>query len=93
VDPSVVLRPAEGVVWVGIADELVVYRAVRPDSFVLNTVAGLLWQCLDGSSPLADIFDDLADAFGTERSNVETDCVPVVRTWLAHRLVEEVSGA
>jgi hypothetical protein len=81
------------VAWVAIADETVVYRVAGAACVVLNTTAGLLWQCLDGASPLADIFDDLADAFSTDRSELEKDCIPVVSRWLAESLVEEVHGA
>lgn len=93
VDPAAVLGPAPGVAWVAIGDEIVVHRVARTASFVLNSTAGLLWQCLDGVSPLAEILGDLADTFGADRSQVEKDCVTVVRTWLAHELVEEVDDA
>ena len=92
VDPAAVLGPAAGVVWVAIGDETVLYRVTDAASLVLNTTAGLLWQCLDSASPLADILDDLADAFAADRATVEKDCVPIVRTWLAKHLVEEVNG-
>ena len=87
------LAPADGVAWVAIGDEIVVYRVAPPDSYVLNPIAGLLWQCLDGTSPLTDILDDLSAAFEADRAEVERDCVPVVTTWLAHHLVKEVDGA
>jgi hypothetical protein len=92
-NPATVLGPAPGVVWVSIGDEIVLYRTVRPDSFVLNATAGLLWQCLDGSSRFTEILEDLSGAFGVDRAEVERDCIPVVSTWLAHHLVEEVDGA
>lgn len=92
-DPASVFGPAPGVAWVAIGDEIVVHRVVPPDSFVLNATAGLLWQCLDGSSRLTDILDDLATAFGADRTEVEDDCVPVITTWLAHHLLKEVDGA
>lgn len=90
VDAGAVLGPADGVVWVAIGDEIVLYRASDAASLVLNSTAGLLWQCLDGRSPLADIFDDLAEVFRADRAAVETDCVPVVSRWLAEHLVEQV---
>jgi hypothetical protein len=93
VNSAVVLGPATGVASVAIGDEVVIYRVVPPDSFVLNPTAGLLWQCLDGQSRLDEILDDLAAAFGVDRAEVEKDCVPIVATWLAHHLVEEVDGA
>lgn len=94
IDPAgVVLGPAAGVAWVPVGDEVVVYRVAPPYSYVLNATAGLLWRCFDGKSRLNEILDDFAAAFGTDRAEVEKDCVPVVRTWLAHHLVEEVNDA
>lgn len=90
IDPLTVLRAAPGVAWVPIGDEVVVYRASDAASLVLNTTAGLLWQCLDETSPLTEILDDLADVFGADRSQVEEDCIPVLKTWLAENLLEEV---
>jgi len=93
VDPSAVLGPADGVAWVAIGDEIVVYRAAQPASFVLNATAGLLWQCLDGASPLADIVDDIADTFEADRGALEADCLEMASTWLAHDLVEDFTHA
>jgi hypothetical protein len=92
VHPGTVLGPADGVAWVAIGDEIVLYRASDAASLVLNSTAGLLWQCLDRTSRLADILDDLADAFQADRSAVEADCVPVVTTWVAEHLVEQVDN-
>jgi hypothetical protein len=92
VEPAAVFGPAADVAWVAIADEIVLYRAADAASLVLNSTAGLLWQCLDGRSRLADIFDDLADAFRADRAAVETDCLPVMSRWLAEHLVEQVEN-
>src|SRR5437660_11145906 len=92
VHPGAVLGPADGVAWVAIGDEIVLYRASDAASLVLNSTAGLLWQCLDGTSRLADIVDDLAQTFGANRIEVEKDWVPMVSTWLSENLVEEVTG-
>jgi hypothetical protein len=93
VDPVAAFGPAAGVAWVVIGEEVVVYRVAGAASLVLNSTAGLLWQCLDRSSPLAEIFDDLADAFQVDRTAVEKDCLPMLSRWLAENLVEEVNGA
>jgi len=91
-DPAAVFGPAAGVAWVSVGDEVVVYRVADAASLVLNPTAGVLWQCLDSTSRFADILDDLADAFGADRAQVEKDCLPVLSTWLAEKLVEEVHG-
>jgi len=93
VDPAAVFGPAAGVAWVAIGDETVVYRVAGAASLVLNSTAGLLWQCLDSTSRLTDILDDFAHAFTVDRSQVEKDCLPIVSAWLAEHLVEEVTGA
>lgn len=90
VELAAVLAPAADVASVAIGDEIVVYRVTDAASLVLNSTAGLLWQCLDGASSLQDIFDDIAAAFGADRAGVEKDCGPVLGTWLAEGLVKEV---
>jgi hypothetical protein len=42
---------------------------------------------------LAEIVDDLADAFGVERDEVERDCLAIVSRWLGEHLVEMVNNA
>jgi hypothetical protein len=93
IDPATVLGPAAGVAWVAVGDEIVVYRVADAASLVLNSTAGLLWQCLDRTSRLGDILDDLAAAFGTDPAEVEKDCAPLLSTWLSEHLVEEVERA
>ncbi|HLJ09294.1 MAG TPA: PqqD family protein [Acidimicrobiia bacterium] len=92
VKATAVLGPAVGVAWVAIGDEVVVYRVDGAASLVLNSTAGLLWQCLDGTSQLAEILDDIAVTFGANRAEVEKDCVTMVSTWLVENLVQEVTG-
>jgi hypothetical protein len=87
---SAIFAPATGIVWVTIADEVVLYRVADAASLVLNSTAGLLWQCLDGRSRLVEIFDDLAHAFGADRAEVETGCVQILNTWLAEHLLTRV---
>ena len=88
--PSAIFAPANGVAWVAIEDEVVLYRVADAASLVLNSTAGLLWQCLDGQSRIVDIFNDLAEAFGADRTEVETGCVPILNTWLAEHLLMKV---
>ena len=91
--PSAIFAPAAGVAWVAIEDEVVVYRVADAASLVLNSTAGLLWQCLDGRSRLDEIFDDLAQVFGADRAEVEAGCVEILNTWLAEHLLLRVEDA
>jgi hypothetical protein len=90
VNRAAVFGPAGGVAWVAIGDEVVVYRVADAASLVLNSTAGLLWQCFDEPGRLDEILDDLAAAFGADRNQVEKDCMPVLRAWVAENLVAEV---
>ena len=49
-----------------------------------------LWQCFDEPGRLDEVLDDLADAFGEDRTQVEKDCMPLLRTWVAENLIAEV---
>lgn len=89
VEPSAVLTPKAGVGWVVVGDEVVVHRVEPSTSFVLNPMAGILWRCLDGESPLDEILGDIADEYGIERQQIAEDFMPVVQTWLDQKLIEE----
>lgn len=90
---AAVLRRAPDVLSTEIADELVLYRPSDAVSYVFNRVAGLVWQCFDGESPLGDILADVAEVFGVESQQVADDFLPVVAGWLGDEIVQEVNGA
>ena len=76
-----------------IGDEVVVYRVAGAASLVLSNTAALLWQCLDGASPLSEIFDDFAEVFRADWADIERDCLPALTLWLVKDLIEEVRRA
>jgi hypothetical protein len=86
-----VLAHRDEIPWVVIGAEVVVYDPFVAESHVLDAVSALVWQCLDGESPLADIFADVADGFGVPASTVEDDFIPVVTDWLNAGLAQEVN--
>jgi hypothetical protein len=57
---------------------------------VLDPAAAILWQCLDGATPLSVIFADIAQAFGAPEQQVAADCLPVVHSWLLAGIVLQV---
>ena len=69
------------VAWALAGTEAVVFHPALRAAHVLDPTATLLWQCLDGKSPLAEIFADLADAFSVPPARVEADCLPVIEAW------------
>lgn len=81
VGPAEVYSISPAVGWVTLGTEVVVYDPDSATAHVLDNVAALLWQCLDGISTLAEIFADIADAFGQELSAIESDLATVVAEW------------
>ncbi|MEQ1701407.1 MAG: PqqD family protein [Ilumatobacteraceae bacterium] len=67
--------------WALAGNEVVVHVPALAATHVLDPTAAMLWQCLDGVSPMDEIFADMAEAFGVAPEVVEGDCLPVVRSW------------
>ncbi len=72
----------DGVAWAQIGDELVVHRPGGPRAHVLDRIASVIWQCLDGESVLADVFTDIAEVVELPVAVVTADCLPVVESWI-----------
>jgi hypothetical protein len=72
-----------------IVDERVVARSGRSSLAVaLDPVSSVVWRCLDGVSPLADVLADVADAFAVPVDRAIDELVPVVTSWLDEGLVD-----
>ncbi len=87
-----VIAPA-AVRWAAAGAELVVHMPSVVATHVLDPAAAVLWQCLDGISPLRVVFDDMADAYGVAPSVIAADCLPVIGSWLSAGIVAECSSA
>lgn len=83
-----VVRPAASVSVEDFDGELLAYDDTSKELHAFNTTASLLWLCLDGESPLREIVEDLADAFGTPLDVVEADVVDAAGGWRNRGLVE-----
>ena len=91
-EPAALVHRSPEAVWSKIGDQLVVYLPATTTSYVLNSVAGLVWQCLDGDSPLDEVLADVADVFGVDSELVLDDFLPVVGQWIADEIAETVPG-
>lgn len=78
--------------WVSIGDEVVVYVPVTRTSHVLDHVARMCWQSIDGSSDLGSIFDRIAERFGVPTATVADDFLPLVAQWRENRMIELADG-
>ena len=68
--------------WAVAGAEVVVRVPAVAATHVLDPTSAVLWQCLDGVSPLGVVFDDIAEAFGVSPQQVAADCLPVIGSWL-----------
>ena len=78
-DDVVALGPVH---WAAAGAEVVVQLPAVAAAHVLDPAAAVLWQCLDGVSPLRAVFGDMAEAYGVAPSVIAADCLPVVASWL-----------
>ena len=86
---AVVSRAA--VAWAPVGAEVVVRSDLTRSTFVLDPVSAVLWQCLDTSSPLAEVLTDIADGFGVPFETAVADCVPAVRSWIEAGIAVDLS--
>ena len=83
IDETFVPRPRAEVSFVEVDNELVVVAPVGPsvsDAHWLDRTASIVWNAFDGESSLAELVDDLADAFGADRDRVRDDVLDLTRT-------------
>jgi hypothetical protein len=78
VDASFAVARRPGVAW-ALLDRVVVYDPDTGRVVRLNDSGSLLWQVLDGETPLGDLAAELSDAYGSDRHAVETDVVAMAR--------------
>jgi hypothetical protein len=81
VAPTDVYAHSSEIAWSEVGDELLVYHHRLATSHVLDGVSSLLWQCIDGVSPLHEIFSDIADAFAQPLDAIVSDLATVVAEW------------
>ena len=88
---SIRVRHSPDAFWVPIGSELVVHSVSRATSHVLDAMAGLLWQCIDGESRIEAILDDISDVYDVELDRVVDDFLPIVASWLNDGILEVVN--
>jgi hypothetical protein len=60
-------------------DRVVAYDPDTGRVVRLNATGSLLWQVLDGETPLRDLAAEIAAAFNSDRGAVESDVVALAR--------------
>jgi peroxiredoxin len=81
IDGGFVPRPIPGVARVELDGEVVlgVQLGGSLQTFCLNRMGGLIWECFDGSATLDELIDDLSDVFGADREIVAHDVLQLAQ--------------
>ncbi|MFM7271141.1 MAG: PqqD family protein [Actinomycetes bacterium] len=79
-------RPVDAVGFHQFGAEVVLQHG--DDLHLLDPVAGIVWQCLDGEATAAEIAEDLAPVFGGEVARVRADVDAAIDSFAAAGLLE-----
>lgn len=75
-----VLRPRATVSSVPREQDMILVDDATGASVSLDGIGSIVWSVIDGTSPLGEIIDDLADTFGAPREVVEHDTLELARS-------------
>lgn len=92
IDRSFVPRFRDAVVLVPVQDEAVLFEEDVGALHQLDPIATIVCQLFDGQTAIAQIVDDLAEAFVADRSAIEGDVLTMLRG-LGHKgLLHGIQG-
>jgi peroxiredoxin len=93
IDGSFVPRRIPGAAHVELDGDVVL--GVRTGSslqtFCLNRMGGVIWECFDGSASLDELIDDLSDVFAADREVVAQDVIQLTQQLGLHGLLDGVA--
>ena len=79
IDASFAPRPRDSVVSRRLDDEVIIVGGRSGRIHVLNSTAGLLSECFDGSASIEELAAELSEAFGAPLEQVRTDTLETAR--------------
>ena len=88
VTASSVVRRGDAVAHVILDGEAVLVHESTGTLHRLDPVATVVWECLDGEASIAVLAAELAEAFGADRVQVETDVLALCRRLAAGGVVD-----
>jgi len=62
---------------------------LESDMFSLNRTGAIVWNCLDGKTPLSDLINDIAKVFNTTYDHIENDVIEIIKDLVEKGLVVE----
>jgi hypothetical protein len=92
IEGGFVAQPSASVVSVELDGEAVLLHESDETLHLLSPTATIVWNLLDGRSPLDEIAADLAEAFNVALNQMEHDVVGVVKDFGARGLLQGVIG-
>jgi hypothetical protein len=96
VDSAFVARRRPDLVVEELDGEALVYDEIDGSLHRLDTIATLVWSCLDGTVSVSQLAAEFSEAFDTDRTTVEHDLLATIRTLRDEGLLMEsgvASGA
>jgi coenzyme PQQ synthesis protein D (PqqD) len=84
-------RPSPTVEWVEVDGEIVAWNADGESLHLLDPIASLVFQLMDGEATLAVTIDDLAEAFGRPPEQIEPDVLRCAASLEEMGLLERVA--
>ena len=93
IELTFVPQPRASLTSVELDGETVVYDADTGAIHLLDHIATVVWTSFDGQSSLADVVDDLADAFSADRDTVSLDVLRLARDLGSQGLLDGVQPA
>ena len=91
IDESFVPRVVPEIIELDVGDERIVIGGTWGQAQVLNPTAALVWQFLDGVTPLRDLIDDFSEATGTRRKVVRRDVLAFAQSLGRNGLLVDVA--
>jgi hypothetical protein len=77
---------------VEIDDEAVLLDEANGRLHLLNATGAMVWWSFDGAATVADIADELSDAFGVSRDRVVAESLAIVQRLVAEGLVTDAGS-
>jgi PqqD family protein of HPr-rel-A system len=90
---DVVPRRGDHVAFVELDGEIVAYDEEQGSLHLLDEIATIIFGCCDGTGTVAEIVDDLTEAFGAERARVDADVRALLGQLTAEGLVVDARAA
>lgn len=89
-DGSSIVVPGDHVGIVDVDDRALLVDEFAGRGYALNPTGALVWRLLDGTSALGELIDDIVDAFGASRGEIERSVIGIVGTFGELGLLDNV---